>query len=155
MFTRRLLGLSSLAVTAICVAAMVLARLGNAASATAMLMCSLVWAFALYLVAQKALNENGGFGRVMFPIALALVAAITLLPQFTNASEGDTFYFVPPVIVIFAAITVLFAVSALLRTEGKSGWLFTFSSALVFFGIAFLPVGIWFLRPRVAELLER
>jgi hypothetical protein len=155
MLARRLLGPSSLAVTAVCVAVVLLARLGNAAFATALILCSLLWAFALYSVAQTVLNERAGLGRVTFPIAIVLIAAVTLVPQLAEAAENEPQFFVAPLSMTFVFISILLAVNALLRTEGKSGWPFGFSSMLAFLGIFFLPVGIWFLRPRVESLLGR
>jgi hypothetical protein len=155
MFARQLLALSPLAIVAICATVALLARLAHAVWASALIMCSLVWAFALYSVAQKVLNERPGFGRITFPIAIALIGAATVVPQVYGAPRDDPMSFVGPVGMIHVMVSLGFSMSALLRTEGRIGWVFTETSALAIFVMAFLPLGIWFLRPRIEELLQR
>jgi hypothetical protein len=154
MLARGLLALPSFAIVAICAAIAFLAKIVNAGWATALTMCSLVWAFALYLVAQRTLSERPGLGRILFPIAMILVAAIAALPQVDEARSTEPLYYLPPVSMLFVVVSLGFAVSALRRSEGKSDWPFTLSSALAVFAIAFLPLGIWFLRSRADQLLD-
>lgn len=155
MFARQLLGLPSFAITGICATVALLSRLAQMPWAMALLICSLLWGFALYSVAQNVLNERAGMGRVTFPVAMLLIAASLLLPQQAHANPGHPLYWVPPSGILFFIVSLAFAVSALLRTEGRLGWVWANSPMNTIVAIAFLPIGVWFLRPRIEEMLQR
>jgi hypothetical protein len=114
-----------------------------------------LWAFALFLVAQEELKSAAMVGRTIFSVALLLL--VLLIPVAKTLSEHPIGGWIPTLFqssMIFVAIGIAFAVSALLTTEGESGWPLTFSFVIGFLSVFFLPIGIWFLRPRITRLLR-
>ena len=153
MFSRTVMALPSFAVVGLYAAILVMPKLGLPVPATAMLMCSLVWAVALYLVAQLHSNAKVRIGPIIFCIAIALVVIVTpLLPRLPQSITGDPVHLLLFVSGAFVFVAIGLAASALLNAEGKNDFPWTISHAVIFFSIFFLPVGIWFLRPRVCRL---
>lgn len=155
MLARRLLGLSPIAIVASYATITALAKLADTIWIYVPALCSLVWGFALYLVAQNVANERAGIGRITFPIAIILTAAAATVPQVYGAIQGDPLYYLEPASVALVVMSIGLAVSALLRSEHRSDWVFTWSSIFAILAILFLPLGVWFLQPRVADLLRR
>jgi hypothetical protein len=114
-----------------------------------------LWAFALFLVAQEELRSAALVGRTIFSVALLLL--VLMIPVTGTLSEqpiGGPMRWLFQSSMIFVVIGIAFAVSALLTTEGDSGWPISFSFVVGFFSVFFLPIGIWFLRPRITRLLQ-
>lgn len=154
MFSRTVLALPSLAVVGLYAAILLAPKLGLSVPASALLMCSLVWAFALYLFARRRSNSRAHFGSVIFWIAIALlVITEPLLPHTSEWEMGSPLHLLLLGSGAFVLVAIVLAASALLNAEGKNDFPWTISHAVTFFSIVFLPAGIWFLRPRIVQLL--
>lgn len=117
---------------------------------------SVAWAFALCIVAQSALKEQGKLGKVVFSITILLVILeILVQQQIAQAEANELIYTLISASVAFSFVSVGFAVSALHRAENKNDWPFTYSAIFTYIAIFFLPFGIWFLRHRIKPLLMR
>lgn len=154
MLARLLLTLPSFAIVGLYAAIMLLPKAGVSVPSTALLMCSLLWAFALYLVAQRAQNKRARVGRAIFLIAITVLTVVAVLPEFSESTANGPLHLLVPAGMAFVFVGIGLAASALLSAEGRNDWPLKLSHAVIFFSMAFLPVGIWFLRPRVNRLLR-
>jgi hypothetical protein len=167
VIARSLLALPSFAVAGVYVAVLLLPDVTEyfpmgslqdvleSSRAVVALICVVVWAFALFLVAQDELKSAGLIGRAVFSVALLLlVSLIPVAGMLSTNPIGGPVYLLFQSSMIFVTISIAFAVSALLTTEGESGWPLRISFFVGFFSVFFLPIGIWFLRPRVTGLLR-
>lgn len=121
--------------------------------------CALVWAFALFTVAHKAIRMGPGvIGKTIFGVAFALIIASIALQTWLGP---PMLWFDNPLIAVLfasvfsAAVSLGFAASALDTSEGGNGWPFKETTIWACFAMLFLPIGVWFLRGRTEALLAR
>jgi hypothetical protein len=150
VIARRLLALPSLAVVGIYAAVILLpdvteyfltGRLQDileSSRAVVALIWIVLWAFALFLVAQEELQSAGLVGRTIFSVAmLLLVLQIPVAGMLSADPIGGLVLLLFQSSMMFFAISIALAVSALLATEGESGWPFRFSFLIGWLSVFF------------------
>lgn len=124
---------------------------------------AVAWAFALFTVAQSASHMGSGvMGKSIFGVTTALLVISILIQTWLGPPDLWVHDPINPLIavlfctVLCAAISLGLAASALDRFEGGSGLPFKDSPIWwIVIAMLFLPIGIWFLRHRVENLLAR
>src|SRR5262249_47820640 len=115
-------------------------------------MFAVAWAFALFVVAHRAIRMGPGLiGKAIFCATFALFAISSAVQGQRLGNEFVVIF----VTGLLGVLSLGFAGRALDTFEGGTGWPLKTANVLTVYAVLFLPVGIWFLRGRIKKLLDQ